>query len=188
MRQNKGSWIRSFPFAWIDQRARGKSLMVATVLVLACTATLVLLDRSLRNDVAPHGIVSFELAGTLERSEAILQSWSEQVRSVAMLIQGFDYLYLIIYPAWLSLASIALGTLLGGRWQTAGLVTGWMVLVAAPLDAVENYALIQQLLHGAAAGLAQLSLWCASAKFALIAWALGFLLAGAGAWALRRRG
>ena len=174
------------PFNWIDQRAQRLVLVSLTIIFVVSSAWLISMDRMLVTPAAPKGIVSFELAGNLERSEAIIQSWSEQVRSVAMLIQGFDYLYLLIYPAWLSLSSIMLGAMLGGRWQSAGLVTGWAVLLAAPLDAVENYALIQQLMHGAAAGSAQLALWCAAAKFALIAWALGFLLVGAGAWLFRK--
>ena len=176
------------PFKWIVPRAQRTVLVGLTILLVGSSAWLIYMDRVLVTSAAPNGIISFELAGSLERSEAIIQSWSEQVRSVAMLIQGFDYLYLIIYPAWLSLAAILLAALLGGRWQSAGMLTGCVVLVAAPLDAVENYALIQQLLHGAAAGPAQLALWCALMKFALVTVSMGFLLLGTGAWLVRRWG
>ena len=174
------------PFNWIDHRARRPVVLGLTTLLVSSSAWLIYMDRMLVSDAAPNGIISFELAGSLERSEAIIQSWSEPARSAAMLIQGFDYLYLIIYPAWLSLASILLGALLGGRWQSAGMVTGWVVLLAAPLDAVENYALIQQLMSGAAAGLAQLALWCALMKFTLVLMSILFLLLGSGAWIVRR--
>ena len=145
------------------------------------------MDRALVTSAAPYGIVSFELAGSLERAEAIIQSWSERARSVAMLIQGFDYLYLIVYSAWFSMAAVSLGARLKGAWQSAGLLIGWSVLVAAALDAVENYALILQLLHGASSGHAHLALWCALAKFALVGVAAAFLLVGVAAWMLRRR-
>ena len=174
------------PFNWIDHRARRQVLVSLTVMLVASSAWLAYMDRNLVSPVAPNGIISFELAGSLERSEAILQSWSEHARSAALLIQGFDYLYLFVYPAWFSLAALSLGARLGGRWQSAGLVTGWIVLVATPLDAIENYALIQQLLHGAGAWLAQLALWCALAKFALLAIATVFLLLAMGAWIARR--
>jgi hypothetical protein len=176
------------PFSWIDHRARRQILVSLTVLLVGSSAWLIHMGQSLVSSAAPHGIVSFELAGSLFRSEAIIQSWSDEARSVALLIQGFDYLYLFIYPAWLALVAIALGTRLGGRWQSAGLVTGWVVLVAAPLDAVENYALIQQLLHGAGAAPAKLALWCALAKFALIAVAMGFLSLALCVWISRRLG
>lgn len=174
------------PFDWIDCHARRQVLLSLTVVLVVTSAWLVYMDRNLVNPVAPNGIISFELAGSLARSEAILQSWSEQALSAALLIQGFDYLYLFVYPAWFSLAALSLAAQLGGRWQPAGLVTGWLVLVAAPLDALENYALIQQLLHGAGASLAQLALWCALAKFAVVAIATVFLVLAMGAWLARR--
>ena len=176
------------PFKWIDPRAQRPVLVGLTILLVACSAWLIYMDRALVTSAAPNGIISFELAGSLERSEAIMRSWSDHARSSALLIQGFDYLYLIVYPAWFSLAAISLGAVLGRSWQSAGLLTGWLVLVAAPLDAVENYALIQQLLHGAAADQAQLALWCAMAKFALIAVSIGFLLLGTGTYIIRRLG
>lgn len=176
------------PFKWIVDRAQPRVLVWLTVLLVGSSAWLIYMDRNLVSSTAPNGIISFELAGSLERSEAIIQSWSDQARSAALLIQGFDYLYLFIYPAWLSLVAVLLGARLGGRWQAAGLVTGWIVLIAAPFDAIENYALIHQLLHGAAAGPAQLALWCALLKFALIAVSIIFLLLALGALTARSLG
>ena len=173
------------PFHWIDSGAQHKVLLALTFLLVGSTAWLMYMDQNLVSSAAPNGIVSFELAGSLQRSEAIIQSWSDQARSAALLIQGFDYLYLFIYPAWFSLASVSLGVRLGGRWQSAGLVVGWIVLFAAPFDALENYALIQQLLHGAGAATAKLALWCAIAKFAAIAVSAVFLLLAMGVWTAR---
>lgn len=174
------------PFNWIDHRAQPLVLATLTVLLVGSSVWLFHMNRTLVSDAAPNGIVSFELAGSLERSEAIIQSWSGMAHSTALLVQGFDYLYLVIYPAWFSLATFLLGANLGGRWQTGGLVVGWSVLATAPLDAVENYALIQQLLEGADANSAALALWCALAKFGLIAVSIAFLLLTSGAWVARR--
>ena len=157
------------PFGWVTPEARRPLLWTLTALAISSSAWLFSLDRALVNDVATNGIVSFELARTLERSDAILRSWSPDARATALLIQGFDYLYLLLYPAWLSLAAGRLGVRLGGAWRPAGAVTAWLVLLAAPLDAVENYALIEQLLHGADAWHAGLAWGCAVPKFALIA-------------------
>ena len=173
------------PFNWIDHRASRQLLVTLTILLVCCSIWLSYMDRSLVSSAAPNGIISFELAGSLERSQAIIQSWSDQARSAALLIQGFDYLYLFVYPAWFSLAVISLGVRLGGRFQSMGLAIGWAVLLAAPLDAVENYALIQQLLHGPGAAMAQLALWCALAKFALIALCAAFFSLGFFSWIAR---
>lgn len=88
--------------------------------------------------MAPFGIVSFELAGGLERSKAILDSWPEPALSIALLLQGVDYLYLLVYPLWLSLAAVSLASRLNGIWRSFGHGVSWVVLLAAPLDAIEN--------------------------------------------------
>ena len=87
------------PFNWIDHRAQRQVLVILTILLLGSAAWLAYMDRNLVSTAAPNGIISFELAGSLERSQAILQSWSEQARSAALLIQGFDYLYLFMVLA-----------------------------------------------------------------------------------------
>ncbi len=174
------------PFDWVAERARNRALVGLTVLLATCSVWLMWMDRSLVSAAAPQGIISFELARTLEQSTLILNSWSPDTRMIAMLIQGFDYLYLLVYPAWFSIVSARLGLFLGGAWGFTGLLVSWLVLVAAPLDAIENYALIQQLLHGPDAYLASLAWWCAVPKFALIAVAVAFVLLAAGVGLARR--
>jgi hypothetical protein len=168
-------------FDWVAQRAHGRLLVFLTVLLVGCSAWLFWMGQPLATAEAPDGIVSFELAGTAERSEAILRSWSgpagsDDARSAALLIQGFDFLYLFVYTAWFSLAVYLASTRFDGRWGRIGAAISWAVLLAAPLDAVENHALNQQLLHGASEGYAQLALWCALPKFALVAVAALFLV------------
>ena len=175
------------PFNWVLPQYRGRLLIVLSVLVLASTTWLVWFGQVLHTEAAPNGIVSFELAGTAESAGEILQSWSPRARAVALLIQGFDSLYLVLYPAWYALAMVLLATRLGGRWARAGLLLSWLVLLAAPLDAVENYALNQQLLYGADDGYAALSLWCALPKFGLVIAGSVYLLLGLVALALRRQ-
>ena len=174
------------PFSWMTGRAQNRVLVILTVLLVGCSAWLMWMDRALVSAAAPHGIVSFELARTLENSTRILHSWSREAQLTAMLVQGFDYLYLLVYPAWFSMVAVRLGALLGGVWGLFGLPLSRVVLLAAPLDAVENYALVQQLLHGAAAHHASLAWWCAVPKFALVAGALAFVLIAGGAGLTRR--
>ncbi len=61
-------------FDWVAQRAHGRVLVFLTVLLVACSAWLFWMGQPLATAEAPDGIVSFELAGTVERSAAILQS------------------------------------------------------------------------------------------------------------------
>ncbi|MDJ0879678.1 MAG: hypothetical protein QNI86_13760 [Halieaceae bacterium] len=168
------------PNNWINEDARRPVLVTLTALAACMTAWLVWMDQALVTDAAPNGIVSFELARTFARSTAILESWSDHAQSVAMLVQGADYLYLLVYPAWFSLSADMLGSRLGGSWQRIGFAISWLVLLAIPLDAIENYALIQQLLYGPSAFHAALAWWCAVPKFGLVGLAAGFLLLAMG--------
>jgi hypothetical protein len=175
------------PFDWVRERARPRLLVSLTVLLVGISLWMLYMDRALVTPAAPHGIVSYELAGDFATSHAILQSWSPPAKSTAILIQGVDYLYPLVYSAWLSLAIIGLGSRLGGAWRRFGAVMAWIVLGAGLFDAVENYALIAQLMHGATAHHARLAWWCAVPKFALIALGVAFLVLAGSTMLARRR-
>ncbi|MFQ5700027.1 MAG: hypothetical protein ACE5IL_17325 [Myxococcota bacterium] len=174
------------PFGWVRRGAQPRLLAGLSVLVGVVSVWLWVLGQGLVTPEASQGIVSFELARQLARSGQILDSWSPRARETAMLVQGLDYLYLCLYPAWLSLAAARLGARLGGRWSRTGLGVSWAVLGAGPLDAMENYALIQQLIHGPSPLHAPLAWACAVPKFALVALAGIFLVLGGGAWLIAR--
>lgn len=174
------------PFGWITERAQSGFLAALTLLLVGLSVWLSVVGQQLVTAEAPLGILSYELAGHLDRSAAILRSWSADARAAAMLSLGLDYLYLLVYPAWLSLAAARLAGRLGVGWRGPGAVVSWGVLASAPLDAVENHSLIQQLLHGASSLHAQLAWWCAVPKFVLVALAGVFLMLAGSAWLLRR--
>jgi hypothetical protein len=56
-----------------------------------------------------------------------------------MLIQGLDFLYLFVYPAWLSLAAARLGLRLGGgRLCVSLLCLKWMKRLAKGVGAIRR--------------------------------------------------
>lgn len=164
---------------------RGVALLALGALVAVLSAWLGALGAPLVTAAAPQGIVSYEFARDAATAGAILASWDSVAREKAMLIQGIDMLYLLAYPAFLSLACRALGDRLGGRFWSVGAPLSLAVLLAAPLDAAENLALIRQLEHGPSEGAAALAAFAAGPKFALVALASLFLLAGLGALGVR---
>lgn len=164
------------PFQWVADTAQPKVLGGLTLLLVATSLWLSSMGQSLITPEAPYGIVSYELAGTADRSDEIIRSWSVSAQAWAMLSLGLDYLYLLVYPAWFSLAAVRIGKRIGPVWQRYALAVSWAVLAAAPLDAVENYALIQQLMQGPSIFYAQLAWWCAVPKFGLVLIAAVFLL------------
>jgi hypothetical protein len=164
------------------------TLPAVAVLFVVLSVWLFRLDLELRNEVAVNGIVSFELARTGERAGAILGSWDASAREAALLLQGLDYLYLFVYPALFSLLVRRVAVRLGGAWESVGVGVGRGVLLCAPLDAIENQALIAQLREGASDALARRAWLAATPKFALLFLAVGFLLACGGAILARRFG
>lgn len=173
--ESQGGNAIATPYSWVHEGAQSRMLAVLSLLLVASSLWLFSLGRALVTEAAPNGIVSFELAGRVERADVILRSWSPAAREAALLIQGFDSLYLFVYPAWLSLAAVRIARGLAPGWQRIGSGVSWLVLLAAPLDALENHALIQQLLTGPSAVHARVAWICALPKFALAAGAAMFI-------------
>lgn len=127
------------------------------------------LDAPLQTSAAPNGIVSFELARTLDSSQAIIRSWDSNARLIAAFGLGFDYLFMPVYAVALSL-----GLLLAGRekikWYynlTAWL--GWGAFAAALFDMIENYGLWRVLTGSVDPMFPQIAAFCATIKFILLA-------------------
>ncbi len=155
--------------------ANRKRIFIA---LLVWTLGLFAVFRVLDQPLAPNGIVSFELAGTLERVTTILSSWSTQAKLYAAFGLGLDYLFMPSYAF-----TIALGVFLAmgrhkGWFAMLGAWIGWGSLAAALFDATENFALWHLLLNELIPVWPQLAFWCASFKFGLIAIGLIYALVG----------
>ena len=178
--------LKQHPFGWITPRARPWLWLILLILTVILSQVLGRLGEPLKTSAAPAGIVSFELARTVTATEQVLTSWPSGAWENAFLLQGLDFLYLFVYPLWFSLSAVLLGARLPAGWQRAANLVAWVVLLTGPLDAIENIALIQELLHGPATNLAQQALLCASLKFGLLGVAALFLLVGLVVWGGRR--
>lgn len=148
-------------------------------LTLCVWAVLLVLDAPLRNDAAPLGIVSLELAGTGQAAQRMWDSWSHQQQLYAVASLGIDYLFLVLYPLAISLACRYLAMTRETASVNVGLALARLQLLAGPLDAVENAALLMELFDSENmnryAGLAR---WCAVPKFIIIAAGLLYIAIG----------
>ena len=120
---------------------------------------------------APYGIVSFELAGSVEKTQAIIASWGLDAQLHAAFSLGLDYTFMLAYALTLSLACVWAGEVLArSAWPLAGLALplAWGQWLAAVLDAVENLALWRSLSGPVQAPWPQIAYWCAGLKFMLI--------------------
>jgi len=129
-------------------------------------------SEPLKNATVPGGILDFEFAGNRATAQAILDSWSPEVREIAMLGMGLDYVYLVVYSVFLSLACIAVAQRLSGpapRAARLGFGLSWLVLSAGLFDAIENFGLIRLLLDGPSDVWARVAFVCAIPKFMFVA-------------------
>jgi hypothetical protein len=143
-------------------------LLAAT---LAMIGLMALISAPLETEEAPYGIISFELAGTMEIAESILASWDESAKLHAAFGLGLDYLYMLLYSCTIGIACIwAAGVLRLRHFPLVGFGIGlaWGQWLAASLDAIENAGLTILLFGRSSQFWAGLSRWCALGKFALI--------------------
>jgi hypothetical protein len=99
------------------------------------------LDMPLRTPAAPFGIVSFELAGSLDKAMAIVKSWDGSGLINASFGLGFDFLFMPIYGIALSLGVLLVKDRHSSAWHSIGCVLGWGALGATFFDALENFSL-----------------------------------------------
>ncbi len=145
---------------------------------LVLFAVFRVLNVPLITSAAPGGIVTFELAGSIEKTTEILLSWDEQAELFAAFGLGLDYLFMPFYAL-----ALGLGTLLAAGRHTAwlksfGTLAGWGTLAAALFDAIENFALWQILSGVLAQPWPALAAFCAQVKFGLLFLGLLYALVG----------
>ena len=174
--------MNTHPFLWLQDSSRKTTFWVSTALALLTMIALQLLGAPLRTEASLSGIVSFELAGSLAKIEAILTSWDPTTRIYAGLNLGLDYLFIGTYVGAIGLGCMLVaenldrhGRLLGA----AGMLLSWGMLLAGALDCVENYALIKLLLGSRANILAVIARFCAIPKFLIVLLGLLYVILGA---------
>jgi hypothetical protein len=127
------------------------------------------------------GMVPFELSGGQGRADEILAEWGEDGRDAAREQLWIDYGFMLAYGTFLGLAGAAVRDLCRRRGlrRLAGIgaVALWLGPLAACFDALENACLLLTL-RGAGAAFPLLATIFAGCKFALLAAAITYLVAG----------
>lgn len=130
-------------------------------------AVQVLLGVPLATEVAPRGILDFELARTQERAQEILNSWPSYVPVLDLLtdfwfIVAYFDLILVVCTLWVPRRSWPWNKPINGRFATL------CAIVAALADVVETSALLWQTCLGTSDKLAATAFWGASIKFGML--------------------
>jgi hypothetical protein len=148
-----------------------------TVFIVLLAATLVLMvlmnaiGAPLITETAPSGIISYELAGSLQNAREIIASWDEPARIRAAFSLGLDFLFLAVYSTTIGLGCLLAGNVLSRRsWPLVALSVplAWGQWLAALADALENTGLTLILFGSQTGYLALVTRWSAIIKFALI--------------------
>lgn len=164
-------------------------------LIVTAIASLLLLSamspaEERMTDTGGPGMVPFELTGGQERADEIRAEWGEEGQDAARESLWIDFGFLVAYGAFLTLALAETRDLARERgWRRLGTIGGVVVsfgALGAAFDALENICLLLTL-EGSGAAFPLLATIFASCKFALLAIAIAYLLAGL-AMRLRGRG
>jgi hypothetical protein len=168
----------SSPFANITVKVEKKLTFSLFYLLIISVIVLKYFNQTLENDIAPYGIFSFELAGTLDRSLEIINSWSPLAKTFAGLSLGYDFLFLLIYTLFISLLIHKVNERLwvGKSFYKIGEILIWSMFITAIFDAVENVALIKLLIGGSQEYWSSVAYFFAIGKFILIIISLLYLI------------
>ena len=139
----------TLPFEKLSNTSEKKLVLIAVLMFLLAGSCMVHFDVLLKNEVAPLGIISFELAKTLDNSINILTSWqaTEGALFSAEWSLWFDYIFIITYSFLVCLVIHRTRRIIWKQPEDLGYRLGTvlirMVVFAAFLDMVENFALLQ---------------------------------------------
>ena len=151
-----------------------KILFILTIISLIVMS---ILDIPLKNEIASNGIVSFELAGSLQNSIEILNSWDATAKLYAGISLGFDYLFMLMY----SLLLYVLVKHISSKFTNTSIVKygnflAMAMLFSGVLDAIENYALIRLYLGNLDQIFSTIAYYSASIKFSIIGFGILFIV------------
>jgi hypothetical protein len=169
---------------------RRTALIVLGAATIALNLVLAWLDSRLKNTGGPS-ILGLEFAGSLERVEEIQAEWGSHGEYLARTSLWIDFGFMASYGAFFALADVAVREFAAERGlrklAVIGVVAPACAVAAALFDVAENA--IWLLVLGGHLGYAApaIATACAILKFALIAVAILYSLAGLIAWLRWRR-
>jgi hypothetical protein len=168
----------SSPFGKMSKSSEKKLTKVLLISLIILIAVMRYLDAPLRNPVSTSGIVSFELAKDLAKSQVILASWDIMARSSAGISLGTDFLFLLVYSSFIALLIHKLNEHLWKhtKMYKAGVVFIWSVFLAAFFDIIENVALIQLLLGDLQQKWSTIAYYFAILKFSLLVLSICYIV------------
>ncbi len=173
---------RAHPLSRLGSDTRRKTFWVLLIATVLWTIVLSFFDQPVQNDVAPIGMVSFELARTPETAAAMLDSWNHKAQLHLALNLGLDFVYMVLYSTTIAIGCLWITDVPAAKARgpmatliPVGTTMAWLALLAAVADAFENLSLFQVLVAGAVAPWPAVAFTFALIKFCFLAVTLVFL-------------
>ena len=125
------------------------------------------------------GILAFEFAGTPANAARIIERWgvSGEARMLAQI--GLDNWFLFFYSTTIALLCVMVAIRLrphSSRWADYGVLLAWLAWLAALLDRIENYALVQIIEGSRSYLLTTAAFGCAALKFLILSICLLYIV------------
>lgn len=166
------------PFHKLPKSSEKMLTIISLIFLIGFIVLMQFFDAPLKNEVSPNGIVSFELAKTLSKSEAIINAWDNAAMNSAKNSMKTDFLFLIVYAVFISVLIHRLNNRVwkkGFAYQL-GILICWGVFLVAFFDIIENIALVR-LLYGDLQQLwSSIAYYFAVMKFGLLVLGILFIL------------
>jgi hypothetical protein len=146
------------------------------VLAFVCVVVfgvLAVAETHNKTNVAPFGIVSFQIAGKPLMSQLILEKWRSLPDGHFWVTVSLvaDYAFMIAYSTLLALIALRLGRKLATRDESnmkVATFVAWLQTLALPLDMIENSVHLVMLNGGSPETYTRVGFVCALAKFACL--------------------
>ncbi len=152
-----------------------------------------LLSGDLKTREAPHGIISFELAGSVDKARQIIAAWeAARITDRAFFSLKLDFAWIPCYSTSLSVACAWTSEMIARHQRQAlarfGILLAWAQWFAGGLDVAENIALLIVLKGRATSFWTRAAQLAAILKFALALLGLAYSTLGLLAKLAPRRG
>jgi len=176
------------PFLKLSKSLENKITLILLFLFIITIMVMQYFNAPLENDICENGIISFELAKELSKSQAILDSWNEHAKIAAGLSLGFDFLFLLIYSSFIALLIHKLNERLWKNkpFYRIGNILIWAIFLAALFDAIENVPLIILLLGDLQQYWSSIAYYFAVLKFIILIVVILYVLVNFGYFLIKK--
>lgn len=168
---------------------RRRGLWITGIATAILFVVLAIVDEAIKASGGP-GIVAFELAGTTDRVAEILGHWGQGGRDAARVSLAIDFVYLVVYGVFLTLAVLELRDVARARgwldYARPGTAIAMLPGLAAACDVVEDVGLWLMIEGEGTAHVPPIATGFAVVKFVALAVVVVYLLAGLAALANTR--